>query len=155
MVKCLFVVNRSCIHPEDSNLASVEAKQWVLLYLSIGHDIVNISHSAAKISPSTIMHVPYCALPVVVHPLEEIFVVVACKQMWQNTRAYQTIPAHTLMLNFCWCVHSILSAITHKLNVSGHMLIWTFFLVLLCELVPKVCPYLSVTPSIECINYAV
>jgi hypothetical protein len=25
-----------------------------------------------------------------------------------------------------------LSAITHKLNVSGHMLIWTFFLVLVC-----------------------
>jgi hypothetical protein len=49
MVKCLFVVNRSCIYegfsgvptgknPEDLNLASVEAMQWVLLYLSIGHD---------------------------------------------------------------------------------------------------------------------
>jgi hypothetical protein len=49
MVKCLFVVNRSCIHkglwvsptgknPEDSNLASVEAIQWVVLYLSVGHD---------------------------------------------------------------------------------------------------------------------
>jgi hypothetical protein len=25
-------------NPEDSNLASVEAMQWVLLYLSIGHD---------------------------------------------------------------------------------------------------------------------
>jgi hypothetical protein len=25
-------------HPEDSNLASVEAMQWVLLHLSIGHD---------------------------------------------------------------------------------------------------------------------
>jgi hypothetical protein len=25
-------------NPEDSNLASVEAIQWVLLYLSISHD---------------------------------------------------------------------------------------------------------------------
>jgi hypothetical protein len=25
-------------NPEDSNLASVETMQWVLLYLSIGHD---------------------------------------------------------------------------------------------------------------------
>jgi hypothetical protein len=49
MVKCLFVVNRSCIHkgflcvhtdknPEDSNVASLEAMQWVLLCLSVGHD---------------------------------------------------------------------------------------------------------------------
>jgi hypothetical protein len=46
--------------PEDSNLASVEAMQWVhLLYLSIGHAIENISHSATKMCRSTIMHVPY------------------------------------------------------------------------------------------------
>jgi hypothetical protein len=45
--------------PEDSNLASVEAMQWVLLYLSIGHDIENISHSSAKMCRSTIMHVPH------------------------------------------------------------------------------------------------
>jgi hypothetical protein len=25
-------------NPEDSNLASIEAMQWALLYLSIGHD---------------------------------------------------------------------------------------------------------------------
>jgi hypothetical protein len=47
-VKYLFVVNRSRIHgficvlsgknPEDSNLASVEAMQWILLYGSICHD---------------------------------------------------------------------------------------------------------------------
>jgi hypothetical protein len=48
MVKCLFVVNRSCIHkgfyvspqvenPEDSNLVSVKAMQCVLLYLPIGY----------------------------------------------------------------------------------------------------------------------
>jgi hypothetical protein len=41
---------------EDSNLVSVEAMQWVLLYLSIGHDIENISHSTAKMYRSTIMH---------------------------------------------------------------------------------------------------
>jgi hypothetical protein len=34
----------------------------------------------------------------------------------------------------------ILSTITHKLNVSGHVLTWIFFLVL-----PKVCQHLSVT----------
>jgi hypothetical protein len=28
--------------------------------------------------------------------------------------------------------NSIVSAVTHKLNVSRHMLIWTFFLVLVC-----------------------
>jgi hypothetical protein len=33
---------------EDSSLASMEAMQWVLLYLSIGHDIENISHSTVK-----------------------------------------------------------------------------------------------------------
>jgi hypothetical protein len=48
-VKYLFVFNGNCIHkglgvptgkyPEDSNLAwSVEAMQWVLLYLSTGHE---------------------------------------------------------------------------------------------------------------------
>jgi hypothetical protein len=48
MVKYLFVVNElhtqgflgvpTGKNPDDSNLASVEAMQWVLLYLSIGHD---------------------------------------------------------------------------------------------------------------------
>jgi hypothetical protein len=48
-VKYLFVANRRCKHggflggptgknPEDSNLPILEAMQWVLLYLSIGHD---------------------------------------------------------------------------------------------------------------------
>jgi hypothetical protein len=45
-------------NPEDSNPVSVEAMQWVLLYLSIGHHIENISHSAAMCR-STIMHVQY------------------------------------------------------------------------------------------------
>jgi hypothetical protein len=43
---------------EDSNLTSVEVMQWVLLYLSIGHDIENISHSATKMCRSTIVHIP-------------------------------------------------------------------------------------------------
>jgi hypothetical protein len=39
----------------------------------------------------------------------------------------------------------IISAITHKLNVSGHVLIWTFFfLFLYLQLVPKICLNLSV-----------
>jgi hypothetical protein len=46
-------------NPEGSNLESVEAMQWVLLYLSIGHYIGNISHSAAKMCRSTILHVPH------------------------------------------------------------------------------------------------
>jgi hypothetical protein len=48
--------------PEDLNLASVEAMQWVLLYPSIGHDSENISHSTAKMVRSTITHVPHFVL---------------------------------------------------------------------------------------------
>jgi hypothetical protein len=33
-------------NPEDSNLASVEAMQWVLLYLSIGRDKCYWEHLA-------------------------------------------------------------------------------------------------------------
>jgi hypothetical protein len=44
------------VSTEDSHPASVEAMQWVLLYLSIGHG--NISHSTAKMCRSIIMHVP-------------------------------------------------------------------------------------------------
>jgi hypothetical protein len=56
--------------------------------------------------------------------------------MCQNMRAYHTVANN-------WIGHdSILSAVSHKLNVSGHMLIWTFYLV------PKVCPQLSVIPRV-------
>jgi hypothetical protein len=59
MVKCLFAVNRSCIHrgflgvptgknPEDSNPESVEAMQWVLVYLSIGHGRCYSEHLAQR-----------------------------------------------------------------------------------------------------------
>jgi hypothetical protein len=39
----------------------------------------------------------------------------------------------------------ILSAVVHKLNVSGHMLIWTFSLFWYVELVPKIWQHFSVT----------
>jgi hypothetical protein len=37
------------------------AMQCVLLYLSVGHDVLteNISHSTAKMCRNTIMHVPH------------------------------------------------------------------------------------------------
>jgi hypothetical protein len=38
-----------------------------------------------------------------------------------------TIPTHTLVLYCRWCLSGILTAIIYKLNVSGHMLIWTLF----------------------------
>jgi hypothetical protein len=38
-VRCYFAVSRSCmLNPEDSDLATVKAMQWVLLYLSVGRD---------------------------------------------------------------------------------------------------------------------
>jgi hypothetical protein len=59
---------------------------------------------------------------------------VACKPMWQNTRAYQKITNNPCpYINAEVLLVSSLSAITRKLNVSGHMLIWIFFLVLVCE----------------------
>jgi hypothetical protein len=70
------------------------------------------------------------------HGTEEISVVFACTPMWHNVQTYQTItnnPCPRLMLNFCWCLHGILSAVTHKVNVSGHVLVHTFFLALVCE----------------------
>jgi hypothetical protein len=65
-VKCLFAVNRSCIHgsvwvsprgknSEDSSLASVEAVQWDILYLPIGDDMETIWHSTVNTCRSTIM----------------------------------------------------------------------------------------------------
>jgi hypothetical protein len=36
-------------------------------------------------------------------------------------------------------------SINHKLNISGHMLIWIFCLFWYVELVAKVCPHVSVT----------
>jgi hypothetical protein len=71
MAKCLFVVNRICIHgylsaptgknPEDSNLASVEAMQWASsTYPSVMVGVIeNISHSNAKMCRGTTMHVPH------------------------------------------------------------------------------------------------
>jgi hypothetical protein len=52
-----------------------------------------------------------------------------CKEHWWNKETPVTSlnKALTKVLS-----HNILSAITHKLNVSRHMLIWTFFIVLIC-----------------------
>jgi hypothetical protein len=44
LVKCLFVVNRSA-NPEDSSQASMEAMQWVLLYVSIRHERCYVSRT--------------------------------------------------------------------------------------------------------------
>jgi hypothetical protein len=49
MVKCLFVVNSSCIHegfyvsprvknPDEKLLANARTMQWAFFHLSIGHD---------------------------------------------------------------------------------------------------------------------
>jgi hypothetical protein len=46
--------------PEDSSQVSVEAMQWILLYLSVMIAIIeNISHSTAKMCRSTIMHIAH------------------------------------------------------------------------------------------------
>jgi hypothetical protein len=82
-----------------------------------------------------VLSLPVVHLPVALAvPVIEISVAVACKPMWQNMRAYQSaiVPVHMLMLNCCWYLYSILSAVTNKLNVSERMLIRYM------ELVPKV-----------------
>jgi hypothetical protein len=55
-----------------------------------------------------------------------------CGKTCGHTKQSPTILAHALMLKCCWCLNIILSTITHELNVSGHMLMWTFLLVLVC-----------------------
>jgi hypothetical protein len=119
-----------------------------------------------------VLWLPLVHLPVALADhIREISVVVACKPMWQNTRAYQIITdnlcphinAELLLVlrgwyRLCRNVPHLWrelmkqrnarlfvnkhrpkfprpgkSAITHKLNSSRHMLIWTIFLVLVCE----------------------
>jgi hypothetical protein len=66
-VKFLFIANRNSIgvstgtNPEDLNLESVEVIQWASsTYPSVLIGVIeNISHSAAKICRSIIMHVPH------------------------------------------------------------------------------------------------
>jgi hypothetical protein len=77
---------------------------------------------------------------------EEILLVVVCKPMWQNTRAYQTsieIPSpHN---------NAELLLVFTQYSFSGNSQIECFrthvdvdiFLVCYVELVPKVCPHLS------------
>jgi hypothetical protein len=87
MVKCQQELHtHGCVgvptgkNTEDSSPVSVEAMQYALLCLSIGHYIENISQSAANMRWSAIMH----------------------------------------------------SFSHNSQTVSGHMLIWTFFLVFVC-----------------------
>jgi hypothetical protein len=55
-----------------------------------------------------------------------------CGRTCWPTKKSPTIPAQILLLNFFWCLHSTLSNIIHKLNVSEHKLLWTFFFALVC-----------------------
>jgi hypothetical protein len=70
--------------------------------------------------------------------------VVACKLMQQYMQAYQTITNKP-------CPHinaellPVSTAVTHKLNVSGHVPIWAFFLDLVCGTRAKNLVHLSVT----------
>jgi hypothetical protein len=67
-------------------------------------------------------------------------VVVACKPMWQNMWAYQTVTNNSCPHVNAWRdILSIsyirtLSAIAHKLNVSGNMYTWKFYPVLVREI---------------------
>jgi hypothetical protein len=64
----------------------------------------------------------------------------------------------TLMPNWYRCLHSALSVIIHKLNVSGHLLIWIFFS---CLCMWNSCPkfvlkfyirFISLKPTRQCFH---
>jgi hypothetical protein len=92
---------------------------------------------------------PVAHLPVALQIMyEEISEVVACKPMWQNLRAYQTItnnPCPHINAELLLVSIQYSSTINHNLHASGHVLIGYFFLFWYVELVLKVCPHLSVT----------
>jgi hypothetical protein len=46
-----------------------------------------------------------------------------CCKMYASAKHLQTVLAHTLLLNCCWCLLSIHSARIHRLNVSWHLLV--------------------------------
>jgi hypothetical protein len=116
---------------------SVEAMQWVLLYFSISHDRhywehlaehgKNHNHALTANGTSSSGFSRSCK-----RKSQQWYSITWCGKTCRIAKHFQTIPVHTLMLNCCWCLHSILSAITHKLNVSGHTFTWTFFPVLVC-----------------------
>jgi hypothetical protein len=73
------------------------------------------------------------------------FSVSRCGKTCGPTEQSPTIPAHILMLNCRWWLHSILSAITQIKCFWSHFVMDIFFWFWYVELVPKVCPHISVT----------
>jgi hypothetical protein len=169
MLTTLFVVNSSCIHtckvplnkktsnsvawfrertvcrnPEDWSLVIMEATQYVPLYMT--------SHTARPNpagAPSCFCH--SCDMAVsgtICIPVALVDNASRESRYWLSVNRYgPAIPTQTLMTNWCRWLHSNLSVVSHELNASGHVLIWTFFVVLVCETRAKICPHLSVTPN--------
>jgi hypothetical protein len=78
------------------------------------------------------------------------------RQSWMPVRLSASTPTSqnecgshvcTISWRTFWAlIINVLSAITHKFNVSGHTLIWKFLLVLVCGTCVQNFPCLSVTP---------
>jgi hypothetical protein len=133
-------------HPEDSSQVSVEATQWVLLYLSTGHDRCYWEHLAQRgynvpehhlAFTTFVLWLPVVHLPVVL--AEEISVVVVCMPMWQNLRAYHTITkkvcSHIVAKPLLVSTQSSFSY--NSQIVSGQMLVWIFSWFDMCNWCPK------------------
>jgi hypothetical protein len=136
-------------NPEDSNLAwSVEAMQLVpSTYPSVMIGVSeNISYSTEHHHACTtfVLCLPVVHLPIALPDRVRGNLDRVCLQA--EVAKHADLPTHTSMLNCCWCLHSTLSAVTHKVIGSGYMLIWTFFLILVCGTRAKICPHLSVAP---------
>jgi hypothetical protein len=75
-------------NPEDSSQVTVEAMQWVLLYMSIGHDSVteNMSHSTGKMCRSTIIHSFSSNSQITCKRFRKhvVMVVFSCFDMWNS-----------------------------------------------------------------------
>jgi hypothetical protein len=100
--------------------------------------IENISHSAAKMCRSTIMHVPhsypdchwYIFQQLWQIMQEKISVAVASKPMWQNMRAYQPTtnnPCPHINAGLLLVSTEYSFSDNSQINFSGHMFLWTFF----------------------------
>jgi hypothetical protein len=72
-----------------------------------------------------------------------------CKEHWWNKEMLST----SLKKRWQKFTHTWKSAITRKLNVSRHSLMWTFLIFWYVELVPKVRTHLSVTPCVVTVIY--
>jgi hypothetical protein len=76
------------------------------------------------------------------------------RHLWTDAAVHDETSRRVFNLTgniFSTYYNDTLPPTAHKLNVSGHMLIRTFFLVLVRGNVPKVCPHLSVTPCMALI----